>query len=742
MPLQRELNLAAARAAPGRPGRPSARAVHPAPAAVDEPRRPNWPRCAPGARALQADGRPLLHQVRAWSDRARDAGQPWPAWPPLAVPVRPCRPTPKPHRPLCPDGRNFVRGRQRHQRPPRPWINVLANPGFGAWCPKRRGNTWAGNSRLNQLTAWANDPVADPPGEWFLLQDRRSARSGAGAIGLGPRRRCYQVTHAQGLTTHRHRRRTLAGDAAAGAWTPTGGQAGAHAAGEPGSAQAHLRLAGLVEWVLGEKRSDRATLHTRPCLATPAVRLRPACCCAPSRRHRRLAAAPPSSASCGADGRCGPCGRSTWTGPATAAPSSTPRGQLVLPERLLQRAGAAWTPVRGALRLARCARRQRRTGVPARLRRPTVAAARRCCAGGALVPAGASEQPWTTGRRWDALRCAGGTPDPLFDAMVNRWLLYQTVSCRLWAKAGFYQAGGATGFRDQLQDAMALALGAPRHCCARRSCCARRASSPRATCSTGGTPGGAGVRTHFSDDLLWLPLRLLHYLRAPATPRCWTRPCPSSTASPCPPGAEDAYDTPSPSVQRPACTSTRARHRPQPAPRRARPAADGWRRLERRHEPRRPRGRGESVWLAWFLCAIVIRDWCRWPARGERTPARRSAGRRRAGWRAALGSRPGTAPGTGAPSSTTAAAGLGRGGRGRIDLIAQAWAVLGRRRTPRAPAHGHGRGGPPAGGRTLGLMRLLTRRWPTRSPAPATSRPTRRVCARTAASTPTPPCGR
>ena len=106
------------------------------------------------------------------------------------------------------------------------------------------------------------------------------------------------------------------------------------------------------------------------------------------------------------------------------------------------------------------------------------------------------------------------TPDDSFDALMNRWLLYQTISCRLWTRGGYYQPGGAFGFRDQLQDVMALSLRAagPR---ARAPAPRRRHdSSSKATCSTGGTSrAGRGLRSRCSDDLLWLPYVVAEYVR-------------------------------------------------------------------------------------------------------------------------------------------------------------------------------------------------------------------------------------
>jgi cyclic beta-1,2-glucan synthetase len=198
------------------------------------------------------------------------------------------------------------------------------------------------------------------------------------------------------------------------------------------------------------------------------------------------------------------------------------------------------------------------------------------------------------------------TPDPLFDAMVNRWWLYQAVGCRMWAKAGFYQAGGATGFRDQLQDAMALAWSEPQALRAQILLHASRQFPQGDVQHWWHAPTGAGVRTRFSDDLLWLPYVTAHYLASTGDERLLDELVPFLEGAAVPDGAEDAYYVPTTSGE----SATVYEHAARAIDQGLRFGAhglplmgtgdwnDGMNRVG--HE-----GRGESVWLGWFLLALL-----------------------------------------------------------------------------------------------------------------------------------------
>ncbi|MBK8907778.1 MAG: glycosyl transferase [Rhodospirillales bacterium] len=575
------------------------------------------------------------------------------------------------------DGREYVIRVGPEQRPPLPWTHVVANEMFGFIASESgAGFTWAVNSRLNRLTPWFNDPVSDPYGEALYLRDED-----AGAF-----------------------------------WSPLPGPA---ASGAPSTVRYGFGTCRYIQTC--------ADLHQRVLmfvpLEDPVKIIRLTLGNHDDERNRRLSVFAYfrlvlGDQSVDQDDPEEPVAR-TWRDEETGALMASSPARADFAERVAFAAvvasaagGATMTTDRASFigrfgSPERPAAVMRETGLDGRSGEqadpcfawhvPVALAAggSEACtfllgeaedveAARALVrryrEAGAIDTALNNVKQFwsDTLTVVQvKTPVPAVDVMANGWLLYQVISCRLWARSAFYQSGGAYGFRDQLQDSAALVSVRPDLTRKQILLHAAHQFEEGDVLHWWHPPLSRGMRTRFADDLLWLPFITASYIEAIGEYDILDEAVPFMTAPPLEDGADEVYLQPtvsdrSASLYEHCC---RALDRSLTAGAHGLPLMgtgdwnDGMNRVGRE-------GRGESVWLGFFLYQILHRflPFCRQRGDARRAEAyeayrtRLANALNDAGWDGGWYRR--AYYDDGAPLGSAA------GDECRIDALAQAWAVI------------------------------------------------------------------
>jgi cyclic beta-1,2-glucan synthetase len=406
------------------------------------------------------------------------------------------------------DGREYAIYLAPDSLTPAPWINVMANATFGTLVSESGlGFTWFGNSQQNRLTPWTNDPVSNPPPEVIYIRDDQSGALWTPTASPIRERDAYRARHGQGYTVFEHNSHAITQELTV--FVPLGDNGG----GDPvkvcrlrlrneSSRRRQLTVTYFAEWTLGATRENQQ-LHVQTSFDQESGALL-------ARQSWRenysgavaFAAASPRASSYSGDrtqflgrnrSRANPAALDNLTldnhceagmDPAAAlqVPAALDPGQTVDIIFLL----GEQTSVEGVRELVR-----------------------RFSAGADVERALAAARNW-----WDQKLGALQVRTPYLSTnfLLNRWLLYQSLSCRFWARSALYQSGGAFGFRDQLQDCLAYLYAAPELARAHILAAASRQFVEGDVQHWWHPESGLGVRTRCSDDLLWLPYVVARYV--------------------------------------------------------------------------------------------------------------------------------------------------------------------------------------------------------------------------------------
>jgi cyclic beta-1,2-glucan synthetase len=505
------------------------------------------------------------------------------------------------------DGKEYRICVQPNQLPPMPWSQVVANPRLGFLVTEAGGGyTWFENSRENKLTSWSNDPVSDPPGEVLYVHDEASGETWMPLASVyrpgGTANKSAEseswAHYGAGYARFIRHEATLSQEVLLSVAKEAPVKFIRLKLTNRSSQPKNLTVSYYAELVLGVSREQtQLHLQTEFDAANQAI-----FCRNPYHPEyaQQVAFLKSLSATSGyTTDRAEFLGRNgDW---------HRPRG---LPAKQLeQRTGVGFDP--GAVVQTRVALGPQQTAeVVFILGAAADDAEARQLLKQFNSPAAVEQATQEQLAEWEEILTTVQvkTPNRSLDLLLNRWLLYQVLCCRMWARSAFYQSGGAFGFRDQLQDSLALIYSRPLLVREHFLRAAARQYKQGDVQHWWHPPLGKGTRTRFSDDLLWLPFAVSHYVRVTGDQDVLNEVASFLESPPLQPHEHERYEQPKTSSESASLYEhcVRAIDRGLQFGPHGLPLMgcgdwnDGMNKVGEG-------GQGESVWVGWFLL-VLIRD--------------------------------------------------------------------------------------------------------------------------------------